>query len=569
MSTTTEIATAPAIATINSEEANQKYFMGLAVEYETKGYQWTAGQSAILAAGLADKLGVPELAAGKDIAKVMKGVMIYVIRKVKPITFTQAVEAFNASVYELQESMKGDVNEEVKEVVPAETSATTATTTTEAATTAAEPVGGKPKRKRRTKAEMMAIRGDMKMEPILPSLLAEPSNTADPMFIMADSICKYHQPRWENAAKKAAADALNSALPTLVTDINNRIKDVAASSGGDGVDADEINALMDKKLHNGAGEQIRALVEPQIRGAMIEILDHTKSVITKPTKATEEKLMAAFYPSPDPNYAWTPEMESMFDMLDKQSAVEPQNAVFVGPSGAGKTQAAIEFAAKYGRPCFIMNCGAIRESRDWLGSKGASGGSTYFRKSQFWMAVEAGRCVVVLDEFNRVHSSCQNSLYQLLDFQRRTWSDEAQAELAVGPSTLFFATLNEGLEFTGTHAWDRAMKTRFLRRVEVNYLPEEMEIKVLMSKVGGLGKSEARKLVELGNAIRAKATGFGGGLSETLSTRQLLGVASDYVAMGPQSLRFTVFSHFSADGGVDSERSQVIKMFEGKGFKLA
>lgn len=162
----------------------------------------------------------------------------------------------------------------------------------------------------------------------------------------------------------------------------------------------------------------------------------------------------------------------------------------------------------------------------------------------------------------------KNQLLPLLDHRRRTYVDEVQETLRVGPATVFFATLNEGLDYTGTHAVDRAMKNRFPRRIELTYLSDTKERTVLLEKVPGLERADAERLVDLANTIRAKATGFGGGLSETLSTRQIIAAAEDFVRVGPRSFQFTVFNHFSAEGGMDSERAQVIAAFEGKGYNL-
>jgi nitric oxide reductase NorQ protein len=183
--------------------------------------------------------------------------------------------------------------------------------------------------------------------------------------------------------------------------------------------------------------------------------------------------------------------------------------------------------------------------------------------------VERGNCVILLDEFNRAADHVRNSLMPLLDHRRQSFVEEVGETLKVGPGTVFIATMNEGLDYSGTHTTDKAMKDRFIRRIELSYLPEDKEIQVLLDKAPGLNKNDARKLVELANVVRSKATGFGGTLSETISTRRLIATAQDFVQMGVQSFQFTVFAHFDASEGTNSERAQVISAFEGKGYNLA
>lgn len=380
------------------------------------------------------------------------------------------------------------------------------------------------------------------------------------------------QPRWEADNKKAQAETmakLGPVLEELVKQIN--LAYGAASSTKGSVDEEKVKDIITKALGNGAGEEIKRIVASSTPGVLSDVLEKAARAVasTAPEDEEEVDLKAAFLPIPDPHYAWTPELEAQANLIEQASNVTPQNAMLVGPTGAGKSEYAMQYAAKFGRQVMFMDCANIREARDWFGHKGAGNGKTYFKRSQFWKAVETGNLVIVLDEFNRAPDHVRNTLMPILDPTRRaSFVEEVGELLKVGPRTVFFATLNEGLEYSGTHTTDRAMKNRFPRRIELTYLPEEKEIKVLMDKVGRLKKSDARKLVELANVVRQKAASFGGTLSETISTRQLIAAAQDFVIGGAPSFRYTIINHFNADGGTDSERAQVVAALEGKGFKL-
>lgn len=415
-------------------------------------------------------------------------------------------------------------------------------------------------------------------------------NPADPLSAIVVSAYQATQPHIDHAVQRAHTMTVSTVKPILdklvtkLAEMGDSVNNVSAevrrfstaTKAEPSVDKDEVEKIVTSKLRNGTGEEIRKSLATLAPAAFNDILSRAAAAVaaTSDEEVVDEstaKLVASVVPIPDPHYCWTPAMETMAKLLDKARARDPQNAMLVGPSGCGKTAYAFEFAAKAGIPILTMDCANLREARDWFGIKGASNGKTYFRKSQFWLAVEGGNCVILLDEFNRAHDHVRNPLMPLLDHRRQSWVEDVGQTLKVGNGVVFFATLNEGMDYSGTHATDRAMSNRFPRRVELTYLPRENEIKVLLDRVTGLKKADAEKLVDIAGSIRSKSAAsgnFGGNITGTVSTRQLIAAAQDFVDGGPGTFLYTIFSHFSADGGTSSERAQVIKMFEGKGYKL-
>lgn len=442
--------------------------------------------------------------------------------------------------------------------------------TTEATSTPSEPASPKRRRRSVTPEVSRVPKIDITIPSVPPAPTVVPSiNPAgDPLAGMALGMLPHFQNQWNYAVDTARHQTLTEFSPVMEK-LKSAIEDVARlamQAKATSVDDEAIHDVVGKALNNGAGEKIRELALPHIATAMTEIIEKAKLAIssTVAKEEDEEKLMAALEPAPDPSYAWDNDLEAVADLIVKQSDISPQNAMLVGPTGCGKTEFATQLAAKFGRRILVMDCGNIREGRDWFGQKGASNGSTWFRKSQFWLAVEAGGLVILMDEFNRVNDHVKNQLIPLLDHRRQTYVDDVQETLQVGPGTIFLSSLNDSMEYTGTHALDRAMENRFPRKIELSYLPQEKEVEVLVSKVDGLKRSEAKKLVELAIAIRQKSASFGGSLTRSISTRQLIAVANDFVQIGPKAFRFTMFNHFPADGGTDSERAQVILLTEGK-----
>ena len=233
----------------------------------------------------------------------------------------------------------------------------------------------------------------------------------------------------------------------------------------------------------------------------------------------------------------------------------------------GKTELAVWFTAKHDRPMVVMNCASIRETRDWFGYKEAKGGTVSWHVSDFVKAIQTPNCVIVLDEFNRLHSSLHNTLYPLLDARRQTWVEEVGEMITVAPGVVFFATCNIGAQHTGTFTLDAALEDRFGQRVECNFLPKGAEIKVLTDKTG-IPEREATRLVEFANDIRAKVKGEAKGgtsLTRSVSTRQLLQTAilgRRFKANGKEyadALLYTVIPYYAED-----ERPQIQLLMQGK-----
>ena len=279
--------------------------------------------------------------------------------------------------------------------------------------------------------------------------------------------------------------------------------------------------------------------------------------------ALEHGEHGVFYPKADKTYIINSKVEKLFTILEKAREACPQNVSLIGPHGCGKTELAIQFAARHSLPLLIMDCANLREARDWFGYKSAKEGTVYWHESQFVRAIQAGNHVIMLDELNRANPNLLNTLMPILDARRFTYLEERGDKIVVGPGTVFFASMNEGASYTGTSTLDRAVRDRFSRVVELTYLDAKDEINLLVARTG-ISKSLARGLVEMANKIRHDANGLTATLTETLSTRQLLAAAHDFVLGGVDTLTYTIINHFSADGEGDSERAKVQTLIQGK-----
>jgi MoxR-like ATPase len=282
-----------------------------------------------------------------------------------------------------------------------------------------------------------------------------------------------------------------------------------------------------------------------------------------PAIAAINKFNGVFVPEINDSYFITPDIESLFKRINALSSKEPQRTMLTGQHGAGKTEMAMQFAARFKKPMLIMDCANLKEPRDWFGYKTILNGEIVWHESQFDRAVSAGDHVILLDEINRVHPSVLNTLLPLLDARGFTYLEEKGDCIRVGNGTVFFATKNEGAGYTGTTSTDLALSDRFSRTVEVQYLVKAKEVELLMTRTG-IAKTDATKLVDIATQIRKKSVGVGSAFSMGFSTRQLLAVAKDFNLDGVDSLQFTMTNLFSSEGGTNSERAAVLQLIQGK-----
>jgi len=274
-------------------------------------------------------------------------------------------------------------------------------------------------------------------------------------------------------------------------------------------------------------------------------------------------------PTIDPHFTFNPKLKEYLNGIEKLSrrdfaAGKPSAKIrLVGPAGCGKTMLAMQFAAKAKRPAVIIDCPTLREAKDLFGFKTADDKGIRWIYSQFVNAIRVPRMVVILDEINRLSPMAMNTFLPMADSRGQTFLDDTGEFITVAAGVTFFATMNEGSQFTGTDQMDGAISDRFSDIIEVDYLDEKDE-SLLLQRKHGLDAARSDKLAMIARTVRAKHKACEV-YTKSLSTRLLENAASKLAVIGNSSLEFSIVNHFADDGSKESERAKIRELLKGAG----
>jgi nitric oxide reductase NorQ protein len=205
-------------------------------------------------------------------------------------------------------------------------------------------------------------------------------------------------------------------------------------------------------------------------------------------------------PESDPFYYATNELTGMLGKIRKISRTHPVNILVTGRQGCGKSSLVRQYAAIFGCPLATFQVGILSEPGQLFGEYALENGETRYKQFLFPQALQTPNCVIHLEEINRPENpKALNMLFSILSDDRQVWLDELGL-LKVANGVVFFATLNEGDDYTGTEMLDPALRDRFYTLL-MDYLSPSVEKEILIKKTH-ITEKQANEIIGAVNQLR-------------------------------------------------------------------
>lgn len=234
-----------------------------------------------------------------------------------------------------------------------------------------------------------------------------------------------------------------------------------------------------------------------------------------------------------------------------------RNLWVYGPTGCGKTQLIMEFAARVGRPLFSVQCTSDMDmakiNGSWVLCSPPGGGSpemTYV-KGNALNGYGTKNAIILFDEIDILPPDTLVALHDMLD-GRDVVIDETGERINMADGVIIAATANtngrgdvggaggNASVYKGTRTLNAATIERF-NVLQATYLDEPSEIDLLLKEVG-VTQTVAETMVRLANQIRRRFVGANDDpsvdptdktrrvrpLEFTISTRNLLNWAMNF-----------------------------------------
>lgn len=215
------------------------------------------------------------------------------------------------------------------------------------------------------------------------------------------------------------------------------------------------------------------------------------------------------------------------------------NCLVKGQQGCGKTELASQWAAALEAPFISVEVGLLQEAGQMFGQQTLSKGEVVYETFRLADAIQVTGMVVLLDEINRAERpEALNDLFSLLDDRRMVWIDALKEEVKVAPGVTFFASINEGIQFTGTKELDSAIRDRFFT-IEMTYPPLPVEAELFEQRMH-MNKEESNKLATICATARKRDI--------ELSTRKGIQIAEclNYGLSWSRAIQFSLGINLSA-----------------------
>lgn len=307
-----------------------------------------------------------------------------------------------------------------------------------------------------------------------------------------------------------------------------------------------IRDVIDKhELHN-------RLPYPELERKLKEIMKATIPLKPSTPVVPHKQLSIHIPPQPD-GFFLPPEMWKMLVFM----ASRKKQVLLTGPSGCGKTETVDHVAKAMQYSVERFNFGGITDAKSGVigttqyhPEKG-----TFFVESLFLKAIKKPKTIVLLDEITRASPEVFNLILTLLDRQKYIAVEDnvPPIKVDVHEDVIFWATANEGSQYTGTMAMDLALKDRFQAVMCVTFPKPDIEAKILANRAPGLHEKLISSAVNVASDQRAAYNQAK--FNQHISTRALIEVAQSAAeGLGlREAFLLHVADRFSRDGEQQSE----------------
>jgi nitric oxide reductase NorQ protein len=191
-----------------------------------------------------------------------------------------------------------------------------------------------------------------------------------------------------------------------------------------------------------------------------------------------------------------------------------------GPTGCGKTRFLEFMAFQLKRPLVTVSCHEDLTSSDLVGRFLLEGAETVWQDGPLTRAVKAG-AICYLDEIVEARTDSTVIIHSLTDHRRRLTIEKKGQEIDAHEDFMLVISYNPGYQ-TVLKDLKPSTKQRFIA-LNFDFPPEDIERKIVMNEVPGIGAETVHQLVAAGRKARLLKDH---GLEEATSTRALVYAAN-------------------------------------------
>ena len=191
-----------------------------------------------------------------------------------------------------------------------------------------------------------------------------------------------------------------------------------------------------------------------------------------------------------------------------------------GPTGCGKTRFLEYMAFQLKRPLVTVSCHEDLTSSDLVGRFLLEGSETVWQDGPLTRAVKVG-AICYLDEIVEARTDSTVVIHSLTDHRRRLTIEKKGQEIEAHDEFMLVISYNPGYQ-TVLKDLKPSTKQRFIA-LHFDFPPEDIERKIVVNEVPGVGPETVHQLVAAGRKARLLKDH---GLEEASSTRALVYAAN-------------------------------------------